>query len=119
MGADLMLLAAPAQQPAVDTMHVHWWVWAATLGGLALLLLLATFSRGGLLTAEVYERLTPTPSQIIVVALRATSTAVSDPDRYHSTDQFRAPRISMRVSSSAVLTFCVSSIDQGWRYYSD
>ncbi|GAB3687816.1 TerC family protein [Saccharopolyspora tripterygii] len=40
MGADLMLRAAPAQQAAVDTMHVHWWVWAATLGGLALLLLL-------------------------------------------------------------------------------
>jgi tellurite resistance protein TerC len=40
MGADLLLRAAPAQQPAVDTMHVHWWVWAATLGGLALLLLL-------------------------------------------------------------------------------
>ncbi|GAA2342466.1 TerC family protein [Saccharopolyspora halophila] len=40
MGADLMLRAAQPAQSAVDTMHVPLWVWLATLGGLALLLLL-------------------------------------------------------------------------------
>ena len=39
MGAD-MVLAQNVQPAAVDTMHVHWWVWAATLGGLAVLLIL-------------------------------------------------------------------------------
>ncbi|GAB3299786.1 TerC family protein [Parasphingorhabdus pacifica] len=34
MGADMMLA-----QPATDTLSVPWWVWAATLGGLAVLLL--------------------------------------------------------------------------------
>ncbi|KAA5830161.1 TerC family protein [Saccharopolyspora hirsuta] len=39
MGADVTLLAQQAQR-AVDRLDVPWWVWAATLGGLALLLLL-------------------------------------------------------------------------------
>ncbi|CAM04635.1 tellurite resistance protein TerC [Saccharopolyspora erythraea NRRL 2338] len=39
MGAD-MVLAQNVKPVAVDTMHVHWWVWAATLGGLAVLLIL-------------------------------------------------------------------------------
>ncbi|PKW15502.1 tellurite resistance protein TerC [Saccharopolyspora spinosa] len=39
MGADLLLLAQQTQ-PAVDRLDVPWWIWAATLGGLALLLLL-------------------------------------------------------------------------------
>ena len=38
MGVQLMAAAPQAQ--AADTLHAHWWVWAATLGGLALLLLL-------------------------------------------------------------------------------
>ena len=40
MGAHTASAAQQAQAAAADTMHVHWWVWAATLGGLALLLLL-------------------------------------------------------------------------------
>lgn len=39
MRADLMLLAQQTQ-PATDRLNVPWWIWAATLGGLALLLLL-------------------------------------------------------------------------------
>ncbi|GAA4614636.1 TerC family protein [Saccharopolyspora hordei] len=39
MGADVTLLAQQAQR-AVDRLDVAWWVWVATLGGLALLLLL-------------------------------------------------------------------------------
>lgn len=39
MGADLMLFAQQTQ-PATDRLDVPWWIWAATLGGLALLLLL-------------------------------------------------------------------------------
>ncbi|RKT82131.1 tellurite resistance protein TerC [Saccharopolyspora antimicrobica] len=39
MGADVTLLAQQTQR-VVDKLDVPWWVWAATLGGLALLLLL-------------------------------------------------------------------------------
>jgi tellurite resistance protein TerC len=40
MGANVALLAQKAAQAKPDTMDVSWWVWAATLGGLAVLLLI-------------------------------------------------------------------------------